>query len=434
MNKELLDQLSAEERQAAEKLSSAAETMELSQSFQWNLETRLMDAYPSQNEKQNSMMKFLKPVGWALAAVAGVLLVGWMLRTLLPGVQPAAAPPMTQDVSFETSVRQGNICAAPLAVAHNFAVFLTSPDKAQFATVNTGGPMDEVRTVMWSTEGHQLALLVHAPGGDNIYLADQSGSSSQPVLANSELGYMANAAWSRDGRQFVAWSTQNNKILYVINADGSGVVEIPVQVQILGAPQFWPDGSSIVFFGTTPTSFGLFEVMVNGTEAALINSSVESATSYAFSPDGLHLAYMEYDRDLGEARLITEDLNSRDIAVLGTFPISKGSGSSVPNTANMNWSTDGKSIVFDVGRGANDRVVYLARTDGTELLKVVEAGYAPAISSDGKCLAYMNNKQLFLLDLTAVSNSVVTTPMLLGDLPAGSGGPNYQLDKITWRP
>jgi DNA-directed RNA polymerase specialized sigma24 family protein len=65
---------------------------------------------------------------------------------------------------------------------------------------------------------------------------------------------------------------------------------------------------------------------------------------------------------------------------------------------------------------------------------VVEAGYAPAISSDGKCLAYMNNKQLFLLDMTAISNSVATTPMLLGDLPARRGDPNYQLDKLIWQP
>ncbi len=92
MNKDLIEQLPADEKTVAEKLSSAAETMKPSQSFQWNLETQLMDTYQSQTgtAKQNSFMKFLTPIGWAIVAAIGVLLVSWMLRTLLPGIQPAA--------------------------------------------------------------------------------------------------------------------------------------------------------------------------------------------------------------------------------------------------------------------------------------------------------------------------------------------------------
>ncbi len=138
-------------------------------------------------------------------------------------------------------------------------------------------------------------------------------------------------------------------------------------------------------------------------------------------------------------RLVTAQLHllhltTQEIVILGTFPIPKGSGSSVPETANMSWSVDGTFIVFDVGRGANDRIIYLARADSTELVKVVDGGYAPAISSDGKCLAYMKDKHVFLLDLTAVSNSVTVPPILLANLPAGRGSVNYQLDKMQWQP
>jgi Tol biopolymer transport system component len=246
---------------------------------------------------------------------------------------------------------------------------------------------------------------------------------------------MMDAAWSRDGKQVALWSGQNNKVLYVMNADGTGLVEHKLgDTQILGAPQFWPDGSSVVFYGADRNDTGLFEFIFNASQASMIDPFVEDASGYAFSPNGSALAYMKYDHDVGEASLMTLDLISRELAWLGTFSIPKGSGSSVPTTANMSWSEDGTSIVFDVGRGANDRVIYLARVDGTELLQVVDAGYAPAISSDGKCLAYMNNKQLFLLDLTASSKSVTTTPFLLADLPAGKGVTNYQLDKLQWRP
>ena len=439
MNKDLIDQLPADEQAVAVKLSSAAEIMKLSQSFQWNLETQLMDAYqsPKGNARQNSLMKFLTPAGWTIGAVIAVLLVSWMLRSLLPEMQPAAAPTAIQEASFEVNVRQGNICLGPLAVAHGFTVFLTNKDKTQFAAINAGNTIGEMRSFTWSSDGRQLSILGNTTGSGNIYQADPVSGQVEPVLAAGELGYMMDAAWSRDGKQVVMWSAQNNKVLYVMNADGTGLVEKNLgNTQILGAPQFWPDGSSVVFYGATPTATGLFEWILNDTDVAQINSNIESASSYAFSPDGTRLAYMSYDRELsGQAELWIEDLSTYEVAILGTFSIPKGSGSSVPDTANMSWSADGKSIVFDVGRGANDRVIYLAHADGTGMVKVVDGGYAPAISADGKCLSYISNKQVFLLDLSNVSSgSKSSIPLLLADLPVGRNIADYRLDKLQWRP
>jgi Tol biopolymer transport system component len=272
-------------------------------------------------------------------------------------------------------------------------------------------------------------------GSGNIYITDPKGSQLVPVLPNGELGYLMDAAWSRDGKQIVMWSNQNNKILYLMNADGTGLVENILTAQILGAPQFWPDGSSVVFYGADTNSTGLFEMMLVDSGVALINSSVEYASSYAFSPDGSHLAYMEYDHDLGEARLVLEDLTIREISIVGTLPIPKGSGSAVPETANLSWSADSQSLVFDFGINAADRAIYLAYVDGSELIKVVDEAYAPSVSADGKCLAYISDNQVFLMDLDSVStNSTAAAPILLADLPAGKGTPNSKQDKLQWRP
>jgi len=438
MNKELLDQLPADEQPVAEKLSSAAETMKLPQSFQWNLETQLMNAYPSKTERirQNWFIKFLTPVGWAIVAIFGVLLLSWMLRSLLPGIQVAAGPTPTQKVSFETDVRTGNICVGPLALAHGFDVFLTNQDKTEFVTLDPGKTVGELRSFAWSADGKQLAILGNTTGRGNIYLTDSAGSPLQPVLSNSELGYLMDTARSRDGKQFVMWSAQNNKTMYLLNTEGSGLIEKQLKnIQILGTPQFWPNNLGIVFYGATPTSSGLFELVLSDSEASLINSSIESASSFAFSPDGSHLAYMEYNRDSGEAQLVSEDLTARELFILGTLPIPRGSGSSVPGTANLSWSADGKSLVFDFGRGANDRAIYLAHMDRTGLVKLADTAYAPAISADGKCLAYISDKQVFLLDLTGVSLTPTTiTPVLLADLPTGRSIADYRLDKLQWKP
>ena len=91
--------------------------------------------------------------------------------------------------------------------------------------------------------------------------------------------------------------------------------------------------------------------------------------------------------------------------------------------------------MFDVGRGANDRVIYLADVDGTGLVKVVDDGHAPAISSDGKCLAYISEGQVFIMDLTNPAfRSMMDASVLLSEIPTGRAIPNFELDKLQWRP
>jgi WD40 repeat protein len=437
MNKELLDQLPADEQPIAEKLSSAAETMKLSQSFQWNLETQLMNAYPSKTEgiARNRFMKFLSPVGWAIVAIFGVLVLSWALRSLLPGIQVAAGPTPTQKASFETDVRTGNICEGPLALAHGFGVFLTNPDKTQFVPLDPEKTIGELRSFTWSADGKQLAVLGNTTGRGNIYLTDAAGEPLQPVLSNSELGYLMDAAESRDGKQFVMWSAQNNKTVYLLNADGTGLVEKQLDMQIFSTPQFAPHSQSLIFYGADASSAGLFQYKLDGSQARMISALVEDETGFAMSPDGLHLAYMEMDRNTGEARLVSQEMASGNRNVLGTLPIPKGLGSSLPESANLSWSVDGRSLVFDFGRGANDRAIYLAHVDGTGLVKLADTAYAPAISTDGNCLAYISDKKVYLMDLAGASlSSSTSTPLFLADLPAGRGIPDYRLDKLQWRP
>jgi Tol biopolymer transport system component len=101
----------------------------------------------------------------------------------------------------------------------------------------------------------------------------------------------------------------------------------------------------------------------------------------------------------------------------------------------LSWSPDGKSLVFDFGRNATDRAIYLAHVDGREMVKAIDAAYAPAISADGKCVAYIRDNQVFLSDLAGDSpGSIAQTSVLLAELPIGRGTPNFKQDKLQWRP
>jgi Tol biopolymer transport system component len=367
-----------------------------------------------------------------MAAAVGVLLLSWVMRTLLLGLQPAAGVTSTPDASFEARLRTGEVCGEPLAVAYGLAVFLTNEDKTRLVRLDQEQTIGELRSIAWSPDGRQLALIGNTTGRGMIQILEPAGGQLQYLLSSSDVGYLMDATWSRDGKQFVIWSSQNNRIVYLLNANGTGLMEKRLELQILGTPQFAPDSNRLVFYGADSNSSGLFEVTLNNFQTRLLSAQVEDEGGYAFSPDGSRLAYMEMDRNTGDAHLLAEEMSTGRKTVLGTLPIPKGSGSSLPEAANLSWSADGKSLLFDFGRNAVDRAIYIAHADGSGLIKLVESAYAPAISTDGQCLAYISDKQVFLMELTGTSSS--STPLLLADLPVGKGIPNFKLDKLQWRP
>ncbi|HNS62080.1 MAG TPA: hypothetical protein PKK96_13830, partial [Anaerolineales bacterium] len=367
---------------------------------------------------------------WTFAAVLGFFLFNWAIRSIIlseqaPGSSNTEIP---SSDTFESNVRQGNICEGPLALAHGFSVYVTNQNKTGFIELDDQRAIGELRSFAWSEDG-QLAVVGNTTGTGIIYLWNPTDNSLSPVLSNSELGYLMDVAWSRDGKQLLTWSSQNQSV-YLINVDGTGLIERNFQLQLFATPQFAPDGNSMYFYGAAAGfTSGLFEFKFDDREMILVSSLVEDDTAFAWSPDGSLLAYFEMDRSMGEARLIKIG-SSPSVQVIATLPIPKGSGSSIPDVANLSWSNDGTKLVFEFGRSASDRVIYLAYADGSGLIKLVESAHAPTISSDGNCLAYISDKQVFLLDL----NSDVPVPIVLAELPTGRSIPDFRLDKLQWKP
>jgi TolB protein len=322
-----------------------------------------------------------------------------------------------------------------LAVAHNFSITITNEDKTLLNTLDMQNEGNELRSFKWSADGKQLAILANITGNGNILITRMDNSPLQPLIPNSEAGYLMGFDWSRDGKQFVMWSLQNNTSAWLVNADGTDLREVQLPNQIFGTPQFAPDGTSILYYGANSSSVGLFEFDLENSQTRVISPLVEDETGFAFSPDGKLLAYMGMDRTTGEARLVVEELATGSKSVLATLPIPKGSGSTIPDAANLSWSPNGDAIIFEFGTSASDRVIYLAYTDGSGLVELAISGHVPAISADGNCLAYINDKQVFLIDLSTVSQTTEPpTPLLLVDLPVGNSIAGFKLDMLQWSP
>jgi len=436
MNKDLLNQIPIDEQPVVSKLNSLVEDMQISPAFQWKLETQLMDSAKAKTQPGKGWQsKIIPAVGWAILALCAVFLLNWTIRSLAPDLPPAAGGTSIPEIPFADKVRQGSICTGPLTAAHGFAVFLINEDKTGFIMLDDQKNIGELRSFAWSPDGRQLAIVGNTTGSGNIYLVDSTGNTLQPVLSNSEVGYLRDAAWSRDGKQFVMWSSQNNLVVYLVTADGTALEEKQLDMQIFSTPQFAPDNQSIIFYGADSSSDGLFEAMLDGSQARMISDLVEDESGFALSLDGSRLAYFEMDRSLGEADLVVHSrVDSGDKVVIASIPIPKGSGSSIPSSANLSWSPDGKTLAFEFGRGATDRAIYLAYADGTGLVKVADSAHAPAISADGRCLAYISDKQVFLMDLSVTPLTLAPIPVLLADLPTGRAIADFRMDKLQWRP
>jgi len=435
MNNRLFDQLSAEEQPVASQLVAIAEDMQISPAFQQELRARLMETHQTKARSVPAWrIRIVSSLGWAILVLCAAFILNWMIRSLVPD-QAATAPRPEMQASFERSVRAGMICTGPLAAGHGFAVSLTNQDKSGLVMLDQEKHIGELRSFAWSPDGTKLAVLGNTTGHGNIYLTDPSGARLQPVLSNSGLGYLWYFAWAGDGSRLLMWSPQTQSSVFMVNADGTGLEEIRLDMQSMMNPQFSASDERIVFYGATASASGLFEVSLDGSPSRLISPLVEDESGFALAPDGSGRAYMEMDRSLGEARLVMQGNTTGSKSILGTLAIPSGSGSSLPESANLSWSQDGRLLVFEFGRSATDRAVYLARTDGSGMVKLADSAHAPAISADGKCLAYISDNKVFLLDLTgAPSSPGAATPLFLTALPAGRSPAPVLLDKLQWRP
>jgi len=428
MNKEFQNHIPSDEQPIAQKLQSVAEDIKAASSFQTELEAQLKKAHNVRSQSTQSWRTNLIPaLGWTILTVCAVVLLNWALRSLLPNQQPAtnAAPPSA--VTFEADVKMGNICKGQLAVMHGFSVSLTNQDKTGFVSLNEEKDIGELRSFSWSPNGEQLAIVGNTRGSGNLYLLSPARNQLQPILSNSELGYLVGVAWSHDGQKLLTWEIRNNTRLYLMNKDGSGLTGIDLPVPFFETPQFAPGNESILFYGADDSSDGLFKVSIDGSQATMISNLVKNESSFAWSPDGSRLAYIEMTGDSSEVRLVIENLRAE--AAPATYSIPPELDFSIQNSSNLSWAPDGKSIVFEFRKNGVP-AVYLVDLDGAWLLS--ESAHAPAISADGRCLAYISNKQVYVLDLaTATSSSAITPDILLADLPVWRGA-DIRLDKLQW--
>ena len=145
---------------------------------------------------------------------------------------------------------------------------------------------DVVLHPSWSPDGVQIAM----DNDTTIYVTDLRNGVTRYLIAGTQ---GTEPAWSPDGTRIAFSSTRGGDPgLYLVNADGSGTVRVPVTVGYVGQPRWFPNGTRLVF--TCAVDAGNSDVCAvnaDGTGFARLTTDPASDGDGAVSPDGTRIAF-----------------------------------------------------------------------------------------------------------------------------------------------
>ena len=234
----------------------------------------------------------------------------------------------------------------------------------------------------WSPDGTKLAYVYNSYdsgfcyyGCQDIYTAWPDGSDAKSVTggigsANSS------PAWSPDGTR-IAFSSDRqggSPTIHVMNADGSSVRRV-VTGQAGFNPQWSPDGTRIVF----DNGGDIFVVNADGTGVVKLTNSSQTAFQPAWSPDGRQIAFASQN----DIWLMNPDgTGLTNLTGNLSFP---GAPTETRESA-PSWSPDGSRIVFAstlCTPGCEGQRLFIVNRDGSGLQALNVDGSNPAWHAAG---------------------------------------------------
>jgi uncharacterized repeat protein (TIGR01451 family) len=276
--------------------------------------------------------------------------------TVISNTASVSSPVLDLDTSNNSSTASVTVAAVPILqkangiiafqserTLFNFGVpsgiYTVKPD-ATGEKLFPGIPANsEVRNPEWSPDGSRLAFqqrsFINNTVVNEIFVINADGTGLLK-LADKVLIFNRGLTWSPNGSQIAYIGDGGPQAIHIANADGSGSYRLPGSPSNLSAVDWSPDGTKFVF----SNAHELFVSNADGTgqtQLTSIQNGANDDNDPRWSPDGRRI-------------LFTRSMTSSFITSFDTF-VMNADGSNLRKLFNFSatspyWSPDGLSVVL----------------------------------------------------------------------------------------
>lgn len=222
-------------------------------------------------------------------------------------------------------------------------------------------------------------------GNFEVYVMNEDGTNVVNLTNNSALDYEPD--WSPDGSKiaFVSRRTGSDEI-YVMNADGSGLTQLTATIGTDRAPAWSPDGSKIAWESKRDGNDEIYVMNANGSSETNLTKHFADDSHPAWSPDGTRIAFHS-DRDANKGYEVYV-MNPNGTGVVNL------TNNAADFDARPAWSPDGSKLAFVSSRDGNLEI-YMMNANGsgqTRLTSHPELDSYPEWSPDGSSIAFRSDR------------------------------------------
>ncbi len=210
----------------------------------------------------------------------------------------------------------------------------------------------------WSADGTKIAFSSNSHGDNNIYVMNANGSGRLQLTshpANDD-----NASWSPDGTKIAFSSDRDGQSrIYVMNSDGTGASALTNRIGDGddNVPSWSPDGAKIAFTSGRGTGFPQIYVMdADGSNQTALTASTSWEHAPRWSPDGSRIAFQHQEVLNAAPDVYVMDADGSNVTNLTASPTI---GEWTPT-----WSPDGTKVAYLSYAGGNG-AIYVRAANGS---------------------------------------------------------------------